>query len=153
MSDYWGFIAGTTQITFLLQVFCFWGFLTKSLLLSFVAGTMANEILWTKSWRKINQKSSVWWSVLILIFNILYIYIYIYINQVVYHSRGWPESSFFSSSYTMVQGGWYLILWIVPLYPWSLSKVASSTIFWVFGMSWPGIDPPVFQTVSELSTD
>ena len=42
--------------------------------------------------------------------------------------------------------GRYSIHWIAPLYPWSvpynaewLSKAASSTIFWAFGMTRPGI--------------
>ena len=32
-----------------------------------------------------------------------------------------------------------------------LSKKAPSTIFWVFGMTWPGIEPLVFQTIGEHS--
>ena len=45
------------------------------------------------------------------------------------------------------RGGCYFFPWIAPLYPWSLpyiavlSKEASSTIFWVFGMTRPGIEP------------
>ena len=45
------------------------------------------------------------------------------------------------------RGGRYSFSWIAPLYPWSvpynavLSKEASSTIFWVFGMTQPGIEP------------
>ena len=46
------------------------------------------------------------------------------------------------------KGGRYSFPWIAPLYPWYvpynecwvLSKVASSTIFWVFIMTWPGIE-------------
>ena len=40
----------------------------------------------------------------------------------------------------------YSFPWIAPLYPWStpynavLSNEASSTIFWVFGMTWPAIE-------------
>ena len=30
---------------------------------------------------------------------------------------------------------------ILTLYYWMLSKATSSTIFWVFGMTWPGIEP------------
>ena len=43
--------------------------------------------------------------------------------------------------------GRYSFPWIVPLYPWSLPynavlhKEASSTIFWVFGMTRPRIEP------------
>ena len=33
------------------------------------------------------------------------------------------------------------LLLILTLMCWVLSKVASSTIFWVFGMTWPGIEP------------
>ena len=40
--------------------------------------------------------------------------------------------------------GVQLLLWIAPLYPWSLpyvlSKVASTTMFWVFGMTRPRIE-------------
>ena len=31
--------------------------------------------------------------------------------------------------------------WYVPLYCWMLSKEVSSTIFKVFGLTWPGIEP------------
>ena len=47
------------------------------------------------------------------------------------------------------KGGRYSFPWIAPLYPWYvptlycwvLSKVVSSTILKVFGMTWPGIEP------------
>ena len=46
------------------------------------------------------------------------------------------------------RGGRDSFPWIAPLYPWIrtlwcwvLSKEASSTIFWVFGMTQPGIEP------------
>ena len=44
------------------------------------------------------------------------------------------------------RGGHYSVPWNVLLYPWSLPynavlSKASSTIFWVFGMTWPGIEP------------
>ena len=45
------------------------------------------------------------------------------------------------------RGGHYSFRWIASLYSWSppynavLSKAASSTIFWVFGMAQPGIEP------------
>ena len=43
----------------------------------------------------------------------------------------------------------YCLCSIGPLYPgslqcWVLSKVASSTIIWFFGMTWPGIEPRSF---------
>ena len=33
------------------------------------------------------------------------------------------------------------IPWITPLYPWPWPYNASSTIFWVFGITWPEIEP------------
>ena len=61
-------------------------------------------------------------------------------------SQGWPEGPNFDSYYTS-RGGRFSFPRIDPLYPWSLpynavlSKVASITIFWVFGMTRPGIEP------------
>ena len=45
------------------------------------------------------------------------------------------------------RGGRYSFPWIAPFYPWYvpfmavLSKEVSSTIFWVFGMTRPGLEP------------
>ena len=49
------------------------------------------------------------------------------------HSQGRPENSLFSSYYTLPL--------IRTLYCWVLSKEVSSTIFKVFGITWPGIEP------------
>ena len=63
------------------------------------------------------------------------------------HSRGWPEGSLFDSYYTKVLGRALLLSLGCPTLPlirtlqcWVLSKEASSTIFWVFGMTRPGIE-------------
>ena len=58
-----------------------------------------------------------------------------------------PKASFSIATTPRCSGGHYSIPWIAPLYPWSvrtlwygvLSKKASSTIFWVFGTTRPGI--------------
>ena len=62
-------------------------------------------------------------------------------------SQGWPEGSLFKSYYTKVLGreqhlslDCSTLLLIPTLYCWVLSKEASSTIFWVFGKSRPGIE-------------
>ena len=58
-----------------------------------------------------------------------------------------PEASFSIATTPRCGGGRNPISSIASLYPCSLpynavlSKVASSTIFWVFGMTWPGIEP------------
>ena len=62
-------------------------------------------------------------------------------------SRGWPEGSLFNSYNTKVQ--WRVLLHFLhcstlPLIQtlcWVWSKTASSTIFWVVDMAWPGIEP------------
>ena len=63
-------------------------------------------------------------------------------------SRGWPEGSLFHSYYIEVQGRALLLspdhstlILIRTLYCWVLSKAVSSTIFKVFGMTRPGIEP------------
>ena len=61
--------------------------------------------------------------------------------------KGDPKAPFSIATTPRCRGGHYSIPWIVPLYPCSwpynavLSKAASSTIFWVFGMMRPGIEP------------
>ena len=69
-------------------------------------------------------------------------------TEVVVRSQGWPEGSLFDSYYTKVLGRVRLLSLdcstlslILTLWYWVLSKEASSTIFWVFGMIWPGIEP------------
>ena len=59
-------------------------------------------------------------------------------------SRGWPEGSFSIATAPRCRGGRYSIPWIATLYSWSLpynAEAASNTIFWVFGMIRPGIEP------------
>ena len=62
--------------------------------------------------------------------------------------RGWPEGYLFNSNYTEVYGRALLLSLdcstlplISTLYCWVLNKEVSSTIFKVFGMTWPGIEP------------
>ena len=64
------------------------------------------------------------------------------------HSRGQPEGSLFNSFYIKVLGRAVLLSLdcsalplIRTLYCWVLGKDVSSTIFKVFGMTWPGIEP------------
>ena len=63
-------------------------------------------------------------------------------------SRGWPEGSLFNNYYTEVEERVLLLSLIFSplplirtLYYWVLSKELSSTIFKVFGMTCPGIEP------------
>ena len=63
-------------------------------------------------------------------------------------SRGRPEDSLFNSYYTEVSGKPPLLSldcstlpWIRTLFCWVLSKEVSSTIFKVFGVTRPGIEP------------
>ena len=67
------------------------------------------------------------------------------------HSRGWPEGFLFNSYYTKVEGMVLLLSLdcstlplICTLYCWVLSKEVSSTIFKVFGMKRPEIEPKSF---------
>ena len=69
------------------------------------------------------------------------------VSKVGDRSRGRPESSFSIATTPKCRGEHYFFPRIVPLYPWYipyivvLSKEVSSTIFKVFGMMWPGIEP------------
>ena len=79
----------------------------------------------------------------LLIFNVKS-YLYVKSDQ----SRGWTEGSPFDSYYTKVYGRVLLISLDCSTLPliltvecWVLSKEASSTIFWIFGMTGPGIEP------------
>ena len=63
-------------------------------------------------------------------------------------SRGRPKGSLFNCYYTEVPGralllslDCFILLLIRSLYCWVLSKEVSNTIFEVFGMTWPGIEP------------
>ena len=87
----------------------------------------------------------------------MYIYIYIYIYIIVYCTYiyiSWliiveddPTKASFSIAITLrCKEGCCSFLWVAPLTldPYLimvLSKKTSSTIFWVFGMAWPGIEP------------
>ena len=77
-----------------------------------------------------------------------HVYIYIYISKVGDRSRGRREGSLFNRYYTEVYGRALLLSLdrpnlplICTLYYWVLSKAVSSTIFRVFGMTRPGIQP------------
>ena len=63
-------------------------------------------------------------------------------------SRRWPDGSLFNSYYTKVLERALLLslnCFTLPLFRilwfWVLSKEVSNTIFWVFGMTRPGIEP------------
>ena len=74
------------------------------------------------------------------------------------HSRRWPEGSLFDSYYSKMALLLFLDCSTLPLihtlYCWVLSKEASSTIFWVFGMTQHGIEPrspkPLVNTLTIL---
>ena len=77
------------------------------------------------------------------------------------HSRGWPDGSLFRSYYTEVWERALLLSQdcstlplIRTLFCWLLSKEISSTIFKVFGMTRPGIEPrppgPLANTLPTL---
>ena len=73
---------------------------------------------------------------------------YIYSRKVGHHSRGRPEGSLFNSYYTEVLGRAQLLslncstlLFIRTVYCWVFSKEVSNTIFKVFGMTRPAIEP------------
>ena len=81
------------------------------------------------------------------------------VSKVGDRNRGWLEGFLFDSYYT------YVLLHsldcstlplILTLYYWVLSKEASNTIFWVFGMTRPRIEPrfpDYWQTLYSLSHD
>ena len=70
------------------------------------------------------------------------VYIYIYMFDIC--SREWPEGSFFYSNYTGVGKSTTLFpglhRFTLDPYLLVLSEEASSTIFWVFDMTWPEIE-------------
>ena len=60
------------------------------------------------------------------------------------HSRGRPKGSLFNSYYTealLLSLDYSTLSLQRTLYCWVLSKEVSSTILWVFGMTWPGTEP------------
>ena len=80
---------------------------------------------------------------------ILYIYIYIYTHTQVELATLVEDDSkapFSIATTPRCRGGRFSFPWIASLYPSSLpynavlSKAALSTIFWVFHMTWPGIE-------------
>ena len=89
-----------------------------------------------KAWIHFYNNNGIWRTVII------------YISKVGDCSWGRPEGSLFNSYYTEVYGRALLLslncstlLLISTLYCWVLSKEVSSTIFKVFGMMRPGIEP------------
>ena len=69
--------------------------------------------------------------------------------------EGDQKAPFLIATTLRCRKGCYSFPWIALLYPWycwALSKEVSSTIFKVFGMMWPGIEPRVSRTIGELST-
>ena len=72
---------------------------------------------------------------------------YIKLSRVSDRSRGQPEAPFSIATTPRCRGERYSFTLMALLYPWYLpyntvlSKAASSTIFWVFGMIWPGMEP------------
>ena len=82
------------------------------------------------------------------ILQILFLLIITSSSNVGDRSRGRSEGSLFNSYYTEMEGSALLLslecstlLLICTLYYWELSKELSSTIFCVFGMTRPGIEP------------
>ena len=77
----------------------------------------------------------------------IYIYIYIYNVKLAIIVEGDPKAPFSVATTPKCRVGRYSFHWIAPLTPntlltmLSVKQEASSTIFWVFGMSQPGIDP------------
>ena len=71
----------------------------------------------------------------------IYIYIYIYISKVGDRSRRRPEGSLFNSPLLLLSLDCSTLPLIHTFYCRVLSKEVSSTIFKVFGMTWPGIEP------------
>ena len=75
-----------------------------------------------------------------IIYIYIYIYIYIKVNLATLVESD-PKAPFSIATTPWCRRRRYSIPWIAPLYPWSLpysavlSKVAASTIFWVFGMT------------------
>ena len=78
-------------------------------------------------------------------------------SKVGHCSRGQPEGSLFNSYYTEVLGRTLLLSQdcstlpsIRTLYHWVFSKEVSSTIFKVFGMMWPGIEPRSLRPLANI---
>ena len=75
--------------------------------------------------------------------NLWYVYVYkVKLETIV---KGNPKLPFSVATTPSYKGGCYSFPWIsLPLirtlWRWVLSKEVSSNIFWVFGMTWPGIE-------------
>ena len=86
------------------------------------------------------------------------IYIYILEIKLADHSQGRTEGSFSIATTPKCMWGCYSFSWIASLTLDSslnccaLSKYATSTIFWVFGMTQPRIQPLVAQTSANTWT-
>ena len=55
--------------------------------------------------------------------------------------QGDPKTPFSIATTLRCRIGRYFIPWIAPLYSWSVPYNAELNIFWVFGMTRPGIEP------------
>ena len=64
--------------------------------------------------------------------------------------RGWPEGSLFNSFYTSLDCSTLPLIHTIRC--WVLGKEASSTIFIVFGMTWPGIEPQSPESLANTLT-
>ena len=74
--------------------------------------------------------------------NTILICVHVYKVKLATLVEGDLKASFSIATTLRCRGGCYSISRIAPLYPWSSPyKAASSTIFWVFGMIRPGIQP------------
>ena len=73
-----------------------------------------------------------------------------YSNTIV-GNRSWRRPKCVEKGATLFPRLFYftLDLYLIML---TIKKEASSTIFWVFGMTWPGIEPPLSRTISAHST-
>ena len=66
----------------------------------------------------------------------------LFINKLTTLVEGDLKAPISTATTPRCRGGLYSIPWIAPLYSWfSPYNAASSTIFWIFGMTQPGIEP------------
>ena len=104
-------------------------------------GVAPSYTLWCSSYWK---KGALWSPSTTVASNLLKCFVLSKVDDL---SRGWPNSSFWIATTRRCRGGGHSFPWIAPLYLWSLpynavlSKVVSSTILWVFGMTRPRIKP------------
>ena len=85
-----------------------------------------------------------------MILSTLFTYSLLYFLKLATLVEGYPKAPFSTATAPRWRGGRYSLPWIALLYPRALpnnavlSKAASSTIFLVFGMTRPGIEPRFF---------